>query len=150
MGGVAPGEDPLLGTGRLLVTARSPDRGIEAVMIQRLLQGFRFHHVGMDRGTVGDGADAGLQSILIGIHEKLETEFAGAPVAEGDHVPELPGRVDVKKLEGRLGGMERLEREMEKDRRVLADRVEQHRIGKHGSGLPQHMNALGFQLFEVV
>ena len=45
------------------------------------------------------------------------------------------GLARARALQGRLGGIERLERGLEKGRRALAARVEQHRIGKNGSGL---------------
>ena len=53
--------------------------------------------------------------------------WCGVPVAELDHLAELVGRVDVQQRERNRPGIERLLRQPQQHRRVLADRVEHHR-----------------------
>ncbi len=49
MAGSAEGENALLGTARLFVATRAAEGRIEAVLVERLLQGLRLQHVGVDR-----------------------------------------------------------------------------------------------------
>ena len=52
------------------------------------------------------------------------SELLRPPVAECDHVTELPRRVDMQQRKRRPRRCERLHRKMEQDRGVLADRIE--------------------------
>ena len=71
-------------------------------------------------------------------------------VAELDHLAELVGGVDVQQREGNRAGIERLLRQPQQDRRVLADRVEHHRPLELGDHLPHDVDALGFERPQVV
>jgi hypothetical protein len=74
----------------------------------------------------------------------------GHPVAELDHLPELVGGVDVQQREGDRAGVERLLRQPQQDRRVLADRIEHHRPFELGHHFAHDVDALGFQRAQVV
>ena len=149
MGGGPEGEDPFLGPRCLLVTPRSADRGIEAVQVQRLLQGFGLHDVGVNGSTMGDRADAPADPVTIDVDEQLEAELGHAPVAEGNHLLELPQRVHVQQSNGRLGREEGLHGEMQQDGRVLADRVQDDGLAKSRGSFPQDMDALSFERLQV-
>ena len=62
-----------------------------------------------------------------------------------DHVAELPRGVDVQQRERRPGGVEGLQREVQQDRGVLADRIQQHRAGGLAGDLAEDANALGLE-----
>jgi len=75
--------------------------------------------------------------------------FLGDPVAEGDHVPEFPGGVDMQHREWQLARVEGLARQMQQHRRVLADGVEQHGTLELGRHLTEDVDALGLELLQV-
>src|SRR5262249_30983849 len=50
-------EHALLGARALLVAARAPEGGIEAVQVERLAQRLRLHHVGVQLGAMRDRRD---------------------------------------------------------------------------------------------
>jgi hypothetical protein len=63
------------------------------------LQRLRLHDVGVQRRPVLERIDAGLQALAIDVHDQLEPMPSRGFVAEGDHVAELPRRVDVQQGE---------------------------------------------------
>ena len=89
---VAEREHALLGARLLLVAARAADGGIEAVLVQRLLQALGLHHVGVHGGAVADRADAVRDAVGIDVHAQVDAGLGRAAVAEGDHLAELPAR----------------------------------------------------------
>ena len=70
-------------------------------------------------------------------------------VAELDHLPEFPGRVDMQERKRRLGRIERLHGEVQQDRGILADRIEHHRLGERRGDLAENMDRLGFKAVEM-
>src|SRR5262249_48336118 len=125
---VAQREHALLGTRALLVAARTAKGSIEAVQVERLAQGLRLHHVGVQLRAMCDRRDAALEPVRVGMNDEVEPELAYAGVAERDHLAEFPGRIDMEKRKRRLRRIERLEREMHQDGGILADGIEHHRI----------------------
>ena len=75
---------------------------------------------------------------------------AGVAVAELDHLAELVGRVDVQQRERNRARIERLLRQPQQHRRVLADRVEHHRPLELGDHLAHDVDALGLERAQVV
>ena len=59
---------------------------------------------------------------------QLEPTRRAVRVAEGDHVAEFPGRINMQQWEWQTTRIEGLEGEMQQDGRILPDRVEQDRI----------------------
>ena len=107
------------------------------------------HHLGVDRGRVVDRVDAARHAVLVGVHDEVEAQLARGAIAEGDHVAELPGGIDVQQRERRLGRIERLARQMQQHRGVLADRIEQHRRAELRRRLAEDVDALRLQQVEV-
>ena len=97
-----------------------------------------------------DRADAARQTFLIGVHDELEAELGGATVAERDHVAELPGGIDVQQRKRQLRRIERLQRQVQENRGILADRIEQHRVVALGDSLPDDVDAFGLELSRCV
>ncbi len=74
---------------------------------------------------------------------------ADVVLAKLDHLAKLPRRVDVHQREGRLGRVERLQRQLDHHGRVLADRVQHDRILELRGHLADDVNALGLQLLQM-
>ena len=80
---------------------------------------------------------------------QVEALLATVPIAELDHRPELPGRIDVQQREGQPSGVERLLRQPQHDGGVFADRVEHHRPLELGGDLADDVDALGLEYFQM-
>ena len=146
---VSEGVDTLLGP-RLLLIPPCPTEGrVILPLIEGLPKGLRLHNVGIDAGAVIKGVDTLLHTLLVGMHYQIESVLLAKAVAEGDHVPELPGRINMKEREGRLGRIKRLEREMDKNRRVLPDGIEHHRVIEFRHHLTDDVDRFSLKLFEV-
>src|SRR5439155_14000244 len=142
-------EDPLLRARLLLVAPRPAEGRVEAVLVERLLQRLGLHHVRVDDGAVREWIDPAAKAVLVDVYEQVEIVLLRHPVAEGVHLAELPGRVDMQEREGRLRGMERLACEVQHHRAVLADRVEHHRVLGLRDDLAHDGDRLGFEPLQV-
>ena len=98
---------------------------------------------------MGDGRDAVLHPLLVGMHDQIEAEPPHLGIAKLDHLAELPGGVDMQQRKRRLARIERLQREMQHHREVLADRIEHHRIAELGRDLAHDVDALGLELPQI-
>jgi hypothetical protein len=145
---VAEAEDAFLGAALLFVAAGAPERRVEAIFVERLLQSFRLPHVGVERAMIKriDCLPFGFRVL---VDEKLGSSFAADLVAKRVHVPELPRRVDMKQRKGQRARKERLLREVKHHRRILADRVKHHGPVGLRDGLAQDVDALGFEPIEM-
>ena len=83
------------------------------------------------------------------MHDQLGVDVATECVAERDHLAELEGRIDVKQWERQPSRRKGLLRQANHHRRVLADRVEHHRVLTLGDDLAHDVNALGLELLQV-
>jgi hypothetical protein len=68
-----------------------------------------------------EGVDVAGKAFVVGMHDEVEPKRAHGPVAEGDHVAELPGGVHVQQRERQLRRPEGLAREMQQHGRIFAD-----------------------------
>ena len=146
---VAERVHPLLGARLLLVAPRAAERRIETVAGERLLERLGLHDVGIERAAMGDGRDAVLHPLLVGVDDEIEPEPLHLAIAKFDHLAELPGGVDMQQREWRLARIERLQRQMQHHRGILADRIEHHRIAELGRHLAHDVDALGLELAEI-
>jgi hypothetical protein len=135
MSGAAHREDALLRPRALLVASRAADRAVVAPGIKRLLQRLGLHHPVVGDAVMVERIDVLTQPLRVGVDAQVEPEARGGRVTERDHVPKLPGRVDVQQGKRRARRIERLEGQVQEDRGVLADRVEHHRALGLGGGL---------------
>src|SRR3954462_402489 len=105
---VAEREDPLLGPGALLVAARAPERGVEAVLLDRVEQRRGLQAVAR-RARPGLLDDAALvDRLLYRRDDQALVQIAHAAVAELDHLGEVVPRVDMHDRERELPRTERL------------------------------------------
>ena len=83
------------------------------------------------------------------MHEELQTQLLGVGITEADHLPELPGRVDVQQRERQGRGVEGLDGDAQKGLAVLADGVHQHRPLALSHRLPKDMDRFGFEALQM-
>src|SRR6185503_19988862 len=98
------------------------ERGVEAVARERLLERLGLYDVGVERAAMGDGREAVLHTLLIGVDNQLEAEPPHLGIAKLDHLAKIPGGVEVQQRERWLARIECIQREMQHHRGVLADR----------------------------
>jgi len=143
---VAEAENTLLGPALLLIAPRAPERRVEAVRVQRLLQPFRLPHVGVQRSVV-ERVDSFVERF--GVPVDYELVPGGGLIPRRIHVPELPGRVDVEQREGQRTREEGFLRQVQHHRRILAHRKEHYRLCRLRDCLPEDEDALGLEPVEV-
>ena len=143
--GGAEREDALLGAGLFLIAPGAAEGRVEAVRGERLFQRVGLHDAGIDVRAVVERIDVVAHAVLIGVLVEGQAEIGDRLVAKGDHLAELPRRVDVQQREGRLGRIKRLQRQMQHDRRILADRIEHDRVFELGRDLAHDEDRLGFE-----
>src|SRR3954447_4531533 len=97
---VAEAVNALLGPALLLVATGTAERRVELVVVQRLLQRRRLHNVGVFFRAVVEWVDVLGSPLRVDPDLQVEALFATVAIAELDHRPELPGRVDVQQREG--------------------------------------------------
>ena len=146
---VAKREHALLGARLLLVAAGATESEVEAVTIQRLPQRLCFHDVGVQFRSAGNRIDAALEPVAVDVHDQIEIELARPRIAERDHFAEFPRGIDVQQRERQPRRIERLERQVEQNRGVLADGIEHHRILGLGDRLAHDVDAFGLELLQV-
>ena len=101
------------------------------------------------QGAVVERVDPPRLCVRVHVDDELDPRLGGEGVAEGVHVPELPAGVDVEQREWQRHGKEGLPRQMQKDRRILAHRIEQHRPVGLGGRLAQDEDAFGLEPVEM-
>ena len=114
-----------------------------------LEQALRLHDVGVYLATMGDGADALLDALLVDMHQQINIVLLGDAVAELDHFLELPRGVDVQERERDLGRIKCLAGQVHHHARVFADAVEHDRIVELGRDFANDVDALRFELTQV-
>ena len=122
----------------------------EAVEVERLLQGLGLHHLGVQGRTGVDRIDAAGDPVLVGVDLQVDAIAVHDHVAVADHVPELPGGVDVQQGERGLGRIEGLDRQVQHHPRVLADRIEHDRVVERRGHLADDLDGLGLEPAQVV
>ena len=143
--GGAEREDALFGARLLLFAAGAAEGGVEAVEAERLQEPFGLPDAGVGLAAVVEGVDAGRDRLGVAVDEEREL-FGGAEgVAEGDHLPELEGGIDVQEREGQRAGSEGLAGQVHQRRRVFADGVEHDRALEAGHRLAKDVDGLGLE-----
>src|SRR5207302_4316747 len=99
---VSEREDSLLRAGALLVTAGAADRGVEAVLLDRVEQRRGLKPVARRaRSRLLDDATP-VDRLLHGCDDEALVELGDAAVAELDHLGKVVARVDVHEREREL------------------------------------------------
>jgi len=143
------GKDALLRTAFFSIAAGAAERCIEAVLIERLFERDRLHHVGMHRRTVSERADARAHALLIDVDDQVEAKFGGAAIAKRDHLLKFPGSVHVQERERRLSRPERFLRKVQHHRAILVDGIEHRRLAELRGDFAHDVDALRLELGEM-
>src|SRR3954449_6415463 len=142
---VAEAEDPLLRAGALLVAARAAERGVEAVLLDRVEQRRRLQAVARRARPGLLDHTAAVDRILHRGDDEPLAELGHAAVAVLDDLGEVVARVHVHERERERRGAERLLGQAQKDDRVLAAAEEQDRPRQLGRHLAHDVDRLGFE-----
>jgi hypothetical protein len=146
--GGAERKDALFGAALFLVPARTAEGRVESVMVERLFQPLRLPHIGVKRAVI-EGIDAARFRFGVAPNEQVHARRAGRLFPERIHVAKLPRRIDMEQRERRRRGMERLARQVQHHRRILADRIEHDRTLRLGHDLAHDMDRFGFEAVEM-
>ena len=147
--GIAKRKHAFLGPRLLLVAPAAAEGGVEAVGVEGVDEGMRVHRRCVDAARIVERIHAGRERLLVHVYDQLEAVLGAIAVAKLDHLPEVPGRVDVQEREGHRPGRERLAGHVQHAHRVFADRIEQHRIFEGGGDLADRVDRLGFEGVEI-
>jgi hypothetical protein len=79
------------------------------------------------------------------VYEHVHAQTTGGFVAKRDHLAEFPGCIDVQQRKRRLARMKRLLRDVQQRARILAHRIEHHRIAEFADDLAHNVDRLGFE-----
>jgi hypothetical protein len=91
------------------------------VGIKRLLERLGLHHLSVQGRARSDRINATGESLAIDVKQQFEAKLTGHEIAEGDHLPEFPGGVDMQQREWQRRRKEGLARQVEHDTGVLTD-----------------------------
>jgi hypothetical protein len=103
----------------------------------------------MDVRAVGKGSNTLLDAIRIDVHEQINAQFLGHPIAKSGHFLEFPAGIDMEERERGLGRVERFHRKMKHHGGILADRIEHDRIGEGGCDFTKNVNRLSFETLKM-
>src|SRR3954466_15492508 len=146
---VAEAEDALLRAGALLVAARPAERGVEAVLLDRVEQRRRLQAVAR-RARPGLLYDApAVDRLLHRGDDQPLAELGHAAVAELDDLGEVVARVHMHQRERERRRAEGLLGEAQQHDRVLAGAEQQHGLGQLGRHLAHDVDRLGFEDVEM-
>ena len=148
MGLCAERKNALLGPRFFLVAPRTAKGCIIAARSEGRLERHGFHRMGVI-GAMLERIDVLPAGLLVGIADQLHAKRLHHRVAEGDHVAEFPLGIDMQQRERRLGRIEGLHGEMKHHRRILADRVQHHRIAALRRNLADDVDALGLKALQM-
>ncbi len=142
---VAQREDPLLGPRPLLVAAGAAEGRVVGAGGQRVEQ-----RLGLERAAAGLGADQERLRAVgnrfgVGVDDEPRPDFRRIAIAELDHLAELVGGVDVKQRKRNRPGIERLLRQPQQHRGVLADGIQHDRPLELRHHLAHDVNGFGFE-----
>ena len=149
MEAVAEGVNTLFGAGFLFIATRAAERGIEAVFVQRLLETFGFHDIGMLGAAVNERVNPHRHPFRVFMHQQLAAVGFSGTVTELIHFAEFPAGIDVQQRERQGARIKRFTRQMQHHAGVFTDGVHHHRVREFGGHLTNDMDAFRLQLPQV-
>lgn len=96
-----------------------------------------------------EGVDPQRLGLRIAMDDQLHARLFGRTFAQLVHRAELPCRIDMQQRKGRACREERLLGKVEHHGRILADRIEHHRLFGLGNDFAQDVDAFGFEPLQV-
>ena len=86
------------------------------------------------------GVDVLFNPLLVDMNYEFKLVFLAEVVAKGDHVPELPGCINMKEREGERRRVKCLARQVNKYRRVFSYGIKHDRIVKFSHHLAYYVD----------
>ena len=93
---IAERVNTLFSTRFLFVTTSATERGVETVFVQRLLQPFGFHNIGMLGATVNKRVDAHRHPFRVFMHQQFAAVGFRRTVTKLVHFAEFPAGINVQ------------------------------------------------------
>ena len=146
---VTEGVDTLLGPGLLFVATGTTEGGIEAVLVQCLLEPFGLHDVGVLGTAIREGVHVLRHTLGVDVGDQLKAHLLDHLGAKAVHLLELPARVDMQHRERQLAREKGLARQVQHYGRIFADGIQHHRVAELCSDLTNDMDAFRLQLFQM-
>ncbi len=115
--------DALFSPTLLFIPAGTPESTIVSTIVQSLQQGLGLHDIGMFPRAIIKGINSGFKALFIIMHQQVEVVFGAECIPKFNHLPELPGGVNMQQLEGHPTRIEGFLGQPYHDRGVFADRV---------------------------
>ena len=145
----AEGEDALFGAAFLFIAPSAAKGGIKTASVERGFQSVGKHQLRVNRCRAVDRINALCRCLGIVVDNEIKTIFRGLPVAQFEQVPEIPPARDMKEGKGRGRRIKGLQRDVEHHRRILANRIEEHRTLCLGHNFAHDVDGFGFKPFEM-
>ncbi len=146
---VTEGVDSLFGARLLFISACAAEGSIKTVFIQRLLQAFGFHDVGMFGAAMNERVDTHRHPFRVFMHQQFATiGFSGA-VTEFIHLTEFPAGIHVQQRKRQRTRIERFTRQVQHHAGIFADGIHHHRIREFCGNFTNDMDAFRLQLSQV-
>src|SRR5216117_829201 len=146
---IAQRKDPLFGPGALFFTARAADCRIKLVFVERVKKRRRLQLAAASRDAQFERVSAGRDGIIVTMHDEPCSDLRRKALSEFEHLFEFVTRVDMKQRKRKRSGVKRLASHMNQHARILAHRVQQHRIPELRSRFPQNINRFAFKLAKM-
>ena len=138
-------ENSLFGSGAFFVAARTPDRGVEFVLLQGGKQCFSLQVPATSRNAQFQRVGSSCNGFFVAVHDQPRTDRSCKSVAELEHLFELVAGIDVQQRERKRRRMKSLPGEVNEDAGVFTDGVQDHRIAKFRGHLSQYEDRFVFE-----
>ena len=114
--------------------------------IERLLERFGLHDIGVICRAMSDRPDALGNAALVGVGNQLEPDFSRRAVSKRNHLLEFPSGIDVHQRKRDRSRVKCFLRQAKHHRGVFADRVQHHRLGGGSRDFANNFDRLRLQL----
>ena len=146
---VAERVDTLFGAGFFFVTTGAAKRSIKAVFVQRLLQTFGLHDVGVLGAAVNKRVNPHRHPFRVFVHQQLAAVGFGGTVTKLVHLAEFPAGIHMQQRERQRPRIKRFTRQVQHDAGIFTDGVHHHRVREFGGHLANNVDAFSLQLPQV-
>lgn len=145
---IAQREDSLLGAGAFLVASGTAEHGVEPVLGDRVEERNGLQRVADAVGALGETSVG--EVLLDAGHVQAQVVLRNHVVAEIQHLLQVVPGVDVQQCERQGSWPERLDGQMQQNRRVLATREQDDWALEFAGHLSEDVDGFGFECVEGV
>jgi len=119
------------------------------VFVERVKKRRRLQLAAASRDAEFERVSAGRDAILVTMNDEPYSDLRRKTVSEFEHLFEFVTRVDMKQGKRKRSWVKCLASQMNQHARILADRVQQHRIPELRHRFPQNINRFAFKLAKM-